>query len=145
MTKSVAWHEVEPTSLFISQTYSPESEHLAKKSSSELEALSLITEQSELEKISFLSLNHLMVNGGVPETRTLNWTFDPGETFNESGFSRTHGGSVRVKDNGSDCHNCQQYYLILSQFVHQQHLHLGGVCVVCRHWHVSFCHVTRHN
>lgn len=56
--------------------------------------LSLITEQSALDTISFLFLNHLMVSGGVPETRTLNLTFDPGKTFMDSGFSRTHGGSV---------------------------------------------------
>ena len=35
-----------------------------------------------------------MVNGGVPEIRTLNLTFDPGKTDVDSGLSRTHGGSV---------------------------------------------------
>lgn len=59
--------------------------------------LSLITEQSALDKISFLFLNHLMVSGGVPESSTLNWTFDPGNTFIDSGFSRMHGGSEKEK------------------------------------------------
>ncbi len=86
---------MEPTSFCISQTYSPESELLAKKSSSELEVLSLITERSALDKISFLFLNHLVVSGGVPENSTLNWTFEPGKTFMDSGFSRMQGGSVR--------------------------------------------------
>lgn len=59
--------------------------------------LSLITEQSALDKISLLFLNHLMVSGGVPETSMLNWTFEPGKTFMDSGFSRMHGGSGREK------------------------------------------------
>ena len=85
---------MEPTSFLISQIKSPESEVFAKKISSKVEVLSLITEQSELDKISFLSLNHLMVKGGVPEISTLNLTFDPGKTDVDSGLSRTHGGSV---------------------------------------------------
>lgn len=59
-----------------------------------LEVLSLITEQSALDKISFLFLNHRMVIGGVPETQTFNLTFEPGKTFMDSGFSSMHGGSV---------------------------------------------------
>lgn len=57
--------------------------------------LSLVTEQSALERTSLLFLNHLMVSGGVPESRTLKWTLDPGKTFMDSGFSRMHGGSER--------------------------------------------------
>lgn len=59
--------------------------------------LSLITEHSALGRISFLFLNHLMASGGVPETRRVNLTFDPGKTFLESGFSRMRGGSVDGK------------------------------------------------
>lgn len=91
----MAWQEVEPTSFCISQRYSPESEDLAKERASEVEVLSLITEQSALDRISFWFLNHLMVSGGVPESRTLKWTFDPGKTFMDSGFSIMHGGSER--------------------------------------------------
>lgn len=98
LTKSVARHEVEPTSFCISHRYSPESEDLAKKSASDVELLSLITEQSAVERISLLFLNHLMVSGGVPESSTLKWTFDPGNTFMDSGFSRMHGGSEREKN-----------------------------------------------
>lgn len=56
--------------------------------------LSFITEQSALDKISFLFLNHLMVSGGVPEILTKNLTFEPGSTSMDSVISRTHGGSV---------------------------------------------------
>lgn len=56
--------------------------------------LLLKTEQSALDRISFLFLSHLMVSGGVPDTTTLKWTFDPGKTSIDSGFSRMHGGSV---------------------------------------------------
>lgn len=86
---------MEPTSFCISQTKSPESEDLAKKSASEVEVLSFITVQSAVDKISFLFLNHLMVRGGVPESSTLKCTFEPGKTFMDSGFSRMYGGSER--------------------------------------------------
>lgn len=62
-----------------------------------VEVLSFITEQSALERISLWFLNHLMVSGGVPESRTLKWTFDPGKTFMDSGFSRMLGGSKKER------------------------------------------------
>lgn len=73
----------------------------AKKSSSVLEVLSLITDQSALDRISLLLLNHLVVSGGVPENSTLNWTFEPGKTFIDSGFSRMHGDSERQRQSNS--------------------------------------------